>query len=134
MQKDYISVKEENKKWTKTGILLMWLFIIIFISVIFRFALNAADRTDMPESAPTSGDIFNIAKKYVQPTLLSADYQFADNDYQCFKNSDSIYVVKSYCSLQSAKKSKVNFSITLKYDGGDRFDKNSWSVLSLIEK
>ena len=38
MQKDYVAEKEAKIKTTKYGIVLLWVFIIIFISIIFRCA------------------------------------------------------------------------------------------------
>ena len=77
MKNDYIAKKEEVKQSNKGGIWLMWAFIIIFISVIFRFAINTIG-SPVPSAAPPTNDIaFRIAKNFVQPTIHFKDFQFA---------------------------------------------------------
>ncbi len=135
MRKDYIAEKEEKKRSTKQGMWILVLFIIIFILVIFRFAIRSGVNGNLLSSIPSNDDAYQIAKGYIEPTLKSTDYEFSDNDYQCSKISDSIYVIKSYCQAKSGNTQlgKVNFSITLKYNGGINSYGKNWSVLNLSE-
>ena len=86
--------------------------------------------------APTSGDVYSIAKDYVKPTLKATNIDFADSGYQFGQMPDSVYVIKSYVETSngSGENQRTNFEITLKFKGGAKDEDKNWEVLNLNEQ
>ncbi|WP_428331429.1 hypothetical protein [Mucilaginibacter sp.] len=135
MKRDYLTEKELNKKSTKEGIWILFVFILLFIFVIFRIAIRSGTNDRLFGSLPTKNDAFQIAKDYLRPNFKTQDIEFNDDDFQCSKNADSIYVVKSYFKtlLAGSANPQTKFIITLKYNGGENNRDRNWTVMKLIE-
>jgi hypothetical protein len=134
MKNHYLSEKELKKKSTKQGLVVLFIFIVIFLAVILRFAIRA-DNGGF-SSLPGSGDAYQIAVGFIKPTIKSPTAQFPDRDFECAKTGDSVYTVKSYFETDSnnGRSAKTDFAITLKYNGGSWENEKSWTMVKLEER
>ena len=135
-EKSLIAKKDEKKKSANRAGWLLWLFILIFIAIIIRFAVRIEPGKSLNKSMPSGDDAFEIAKEFVKPTLGSANVEFGDGEYQFSKNVDSVYIVKSYYETKTEgnEKIKTAFVITLKFNGGPFLNKQNWAVQDLNQK
>jgi hypothetical protein len=133
MKRDYLSDKDEKKKSTRQGIIAIVIFVIIFIAVIFRFATRPGNNEGLSHQIPTGKEAYEIAKDYIKPTIKFPEAEFPDSDFQFSKNSDSVYVIKSYYEANngSGQNVKTNFNITLKYNGGISSKAENWKMVSM---
>ncbi|MDB5005907.1 MAG: hypothetical protein JWP45_300 [Mucilaginibacter sp.] len=76
MKKDYKAEKENKNRTTKSGILVLVIFIIIFMMVIFRIAVRSNLRDTYFNEMPTGKDAFVIAKDYIKPTINVKMFSF----------------------------------------------------------
>lgn len=132
MKNDYIAEKERKGKSTNQGIIFLTIFILLFLFVILRIALRSGLDDIFSSSMPSERDAFTVAKDYVKPTVSPSDIQFTDDAFLCYQRPDSVFIIKSSFKANAAA-SKNNFSITLKFHGGDKLNDANWSVISLIE-
>ena len=132
---DYLAAKEEKKKSTNDAVIVLIVFIVVFIFVIFRLASRPGSNHGFFSLMPTGAEAYKISTTFVRPTIkTSGDVIFPDNDFQYSKNSDSIYVVKSFYTIEKGgRDTKTNFTITLKYDGGTSSDGRDWTLVDLQE-
>ena len=130
---DYLAAKEEKRKPTREAIIVLTLFIIVFIAVIFRFAIRTGSNEGFFSFMPTNTQAYKVSKQFVRPTITSSgDITFPDNEFQCSKNSDSVFVIKSFYTIMDSEghESKANFTITLRYNGGSPMDSRHWKMLA----
>jgi hypothetical protein len=131
--RNYLTEKEARKKSTRQGIVFISVFILIFVSVIARFAVRPGTNEGFFALVPTGDDAYKVAVDFVKPTTKTMEAAFPDNDFQYSKKSDSVYVVQSFYKAQDRKGAdkKTNFAITLRYNGGSSTDDNNWTVEDL---
>lgn len=130
MGKKYLAEKKKKKKSAMSGVAVLVILALVFIFIIAKFALTG-NVEDTFSGAPSSGDVYEIAKDYVKPTLKSADATFSDSEYQFGKQQDSVYIIKSQVDLGGGQ--HTNFEITLRFHGGAKNDQHNWEVLNLNE-
>ncbi|TWJ00936.1 hypothetical protein JN11_02199 [Mucilaginibacter frigoritolerans] len=131
MKKDYKTEIERKGKSTKQGMVVLVIFIILFLIVMVRVALRSDLGDTLSNGMPSDNDAFTIAKDYIKTTSSSTDIRFTDDSFRGDHEADSVYVIKS--TYESGPNTdKTNFSITLKYHGGNKLNNSSWSVISLI--
>jgi hypothetical protein len=135
MERDYLDDKSNKKKVAKDAFWILVIFIILFMAIITRFAVRSFFSNGVFSTMPSGEEAYKIAKNYIKPTLNSPDVVFADDDYKFAKDTDSVYVVKSYFEENDSAnvKVKTNYTIKLKYIGGINSQEQSWSMLSLEE-
>jgi len=135
MQNAYINEKNNKKKATLKFVWILIVFGILFAIIVARFALSGSEE-DLFSGAPSSDDVYNIAKEFVKPTLKGATADFSDSQYQFGQKQDSVYVIKSFVETPDGTGSnqRTNFEITLKYKGGLRTEERNWEVLNLNEE
>jgi hypothetical protein len=135
MKRDYLSEKAAKKRTTNNGLWFLFIFLALFIIVIIRIAVRSGSSGGFFTVMPSGGDAYEMAKHYIRPSLKSPDVDFADEDYQCDKISDSVYVVRSYFETKQADSAKVKttFAATLKYNGGSASNDRNWTMLNLEE-
>ena len=132
-RRNYLTEKEAKKKSTSQGIVFLSVFIIIFVSVIFRLAIRTGTNEGFFSMVPTGNEAYQVAIDFVKPTVKTCEAEFPDNDYQYSKNSDSVYVVQSFYKAPDQKGAdvKTKFAITLRYNGGSSTDEKNWTVEDL---
>ena len=131
---DYLAAKEEKRKPTREAIIVLVVFIIVFIAIIFRFAIRSGTNEGFFSFMPTGIQAYKVSTSFVRPTIQSrGDITFPDRDFQYSKRSDSTYVIKSFYVIQDSDghESKKNYTITLKYNGGSRDDGRKWTLIKL---
>lgn len=132
MKRDYLAEKQRKGQSTNQGIVFLVIFIILFLSVMFRIALRSGLDDIFTSTMPSDNDAFAIAKDYVKPTVNSSGIQFPNDAFLCDRRPDSTYIIKSSFRANAAA-GKNAFIITLKFHGGDKLNDASWSVVTLIE-
>jgi len=134
MQNAYINEKNNKKKATLKFVWILIVFGILFAIIVARFALSGSEE-DLFSGAPSSDDVYNIAKEFVKPTLKGATADFSDSQYQFGQKQDSVYVIKSFVQTKDndGEDQKTNFEIILKYKGGSKSEQQNWEVLNLSE-
>jgi hypothetical protein len=113
----------------------MWLvivFILIFLSILGRFAFRGKS-IHLFDSMPSSDDAYEVAKDFVRPTLQVQSVDFAIHDFDCSKESDSVYIVKSYFET-GREKAKTSFVVKLKYTGGEVQNDHSWDLVYMQQQ
>jgi len=135
-KRDYISEQQEKNRATTRGILVLFVFIIIFIAVIIRFAIRSGTNEAFLPLMPTGKDAYEIAKDYTLRTLKPANAEFSERDYDSAKNTDSIYIVKSYFETRelNGQNTKTEFTATLKYNGGAATNERNWTLVKLEKR
>jgi hypothetical protein len=130
----YLQNNAAKKSFLNKGGLVLTILALIFTVFITRFALSGS-RTDFLDGAPRGNDAYSIAKKFIRPTIKSANVAFPESGYQCAQEPDSVFIVKSYAEAkdQPGPKSITSFEITLKFNGGNVEDKKNWKMLGIIE-
>ena len=130
----YINEKKEKKTKALKFVWVIVVFALLFVVMMVRFALSGAD-DDIFTSAPSSDDVYAIAKAFVTPTLKSTDPDFSDSQYQFGQKRDSVYIIKSFVEVRdkSGEPQKTNFEIILRYKGGSKSNQQNWEVLNLNE-
>jgi hypothetical protein len=131
---DYLTEKEEKKRPTVEGIVLLAVFVVIFLAVIFRFAIRTGTNEGFFSFMPTKAQAYLVSTAFVRPTVtIRGDVSFPDHDFQFSKDADSIYVIKSFYVIDDSEghSAKKNFTITLKYLGGARTDGRNWKMIGL---
>jgi hypothetical protein len=133
---DYLAAKEEKRKPTIEAIIVLIVFIIVFLAVIFRFAIRSGTNEGFFSFMPTGVQAYKVSKAFVRPTIHSRedeDVSFPDRDFEYSKKSDSVYVIKSFYVTQDSygHESKKNYTITLKYNGGSRANGHNWTLIQL---
>jgi len=135
-EQSYLKGKQHKKKTAIAGGWMLLAFGIIFMVVIIKFATSGGS-SDMLSfrTFPTSDDAYQIAKEYVSPTVNERNIVFAEDRYQFAKKSDSVFVIKSYVTSidENGGKTKTNFQITLKYNGGPKAVQNNWTMVDMRE-
>lgn len=133
-EKDYFADKKNKKKSAVKVVWVLVLMGIVFVFIVAKFAFSGTF-DDVIGGAPTSDDVYSIAKDFVRPTLKAEDADFSDSEYQFGKKEDSVYVIKSVVETKthSGDVVKTNFEITLKFKGGSKKDQSSWELLNLNE-
>jgi hypothetical protein len=130
MGKKYLAEKKKKKKSAMSGVVVLVILGLIFVFIVAKFALTS-NVEDTFSGAPTSEDVYAIAKDYVKPTLKSDDASFPESGYEFGKEQDSVYVIKSHVDLGSGQ--STNYQITLRFHGGAKNDQHNWEVLNLNE-
>ena|ERR1700722_7384990 len=130
---DYFAAKQEKKKSTNQAVVVLVVFIIVFIFVIFRLAFRPGTNQSFFSLMPTGAEAYKISTTFVRPTIkTSGDVVFSDNDFQYSVNPDSVYVIKSFYTIEGGgQSSKTNFTVTLKYNGGTSSDGRDWTMIDL---
>jgi hypothetical protein len=135
-EQSYLKDKKHKQKTAKAGIWALCVMGVIFLTVIYKFAVSGGS-SDMLSFTmfPNSDDAYQIAKEYVAPTIRSGNLAFAEERYQFAKKSDSVFVIKSYVTSIDEKgdKVKTNFQITLKYNGGPKAVQDNWTMVDMNE-
>ena len=99
-------------------------------------AIRPGSKRYLFSTMPTGIEAYKISTTFVRSTIkTSGDAIFPDNDFQYSENPDSIYVIKSFYTIEDnkGKDSKTNFTITLKYDGSNFSDARDWTMIQLQE-
>ncbi len=130
----YLKNNAAKKSFLNKGVLVLTMLAVSFTAFITRFALSGS-RIDFLDGAPRGNDAYSMAKKFIRPTIKSANVAFPESGYQCAQEPDSVFIVKSYAEAkdQPAPKSITSFEITLKFNGGKVEDKKNWKILGIIE-
>jgi|GEM_PF-2430448 len=134
---DYLAAKEEKRKPTSEAVIVLIVFIIVFIAVIFRLAVRSGTNEGLFSDIPTKNQAYQVSKDLIRSKIkASGDVIFPDNDFQCSKDADSIYVVKAFYTIQNSEGHEVQtqFTATLKYGGGSSSDSRNWRMLTLQEE
>jgi len=137
MAKKFIAEKTAKKKSATSASWLLWLFLLVFIAIVLRFALRLGPQLSSAKGTmPTGQDAFEVAKQFVRPTIGSMNADFADGEFEYSKNNDSVYIVKSYYETrpEGGEKVKTGFVITLKFNGGKNSSKQNWTVMNLEQQ
>jgi hypothetical protein len=131
MAKAYLKDKTIKKKSASRAAWLIATFAAIFALLLGKFALSNTSNTF--SGLPDSDAAYNVAKTFIQPTVLSTNISFSDSEYKFAKKSDSVYVIKSFYTTtdKDGENSKTNFTITLKYNGGAGAETSNWAMLNL---
>jgi hypothetical protein len=131
MAKAYLRDKTIKKKSASKAGWLIAFFATIFALLLGKFALSDTSHTF--SGLPDSDAAYNVAKIFIQPTVLSTNISFSDSEYKFVKKSDSVYVIKSFYTAidKDGESSKTNFTITLKYNGGAGTQISNWAMLNL---
>ena len=135
MKRDYEAEKAAKKQSTKQVMWMLLVVVLLFGTVITRLALRLGEKGEYYSSMPSGNDAMVVAKDFIRPTLKSPNVDFADEDFQVTKTSDSVYTVNSYylTSYNDKEKIKTNFTVKLKYTGGTANNEKNWSLLNLNE-
>ncbi len=129
MNKDYVKEDIAKRKFTTQGMWALIIFILLFLSVLGRFAIRRASNGGLFfNTMPSSNDAFEVSKDFIRSTLKSSGAEFASGQFECAKGADSTYVVKSFFDADGLR---THFVIKLKYTGGDNLDDHSWTMLYL---
>jgi hypothetical protein len=131
MEKDYLKAKEAKKKSASKAGWLLAFFLVIFMVLLGKYALSGS--AEIFNGLPDSDAAYGIARKFIQPTILTPKVDFSDADYKFAKKSDSVYVIKSFYTekFDDGETSKTHFVITLKYNGGAGANASNWTMLNL---
>lgn len=134
MGKVYLAEKKKKKKSAMKGVVVLVFAAIAFVAIVIKFALTGSVE-DVFTGAPSSTDVYEIAKDFVRPTLKSPDATFSDSAFQFGQTQDSVYVIKSFVQTKDndGEDQKTNFEIILKYKGGSKSEQQNWEVLNLSE-
>jgi len=131
---DNVFLKEKAAK-RKSASKAVWLLLIvsaIIIAMIVKIATTGKLQASIFSGAPTSDDVYEVAKEFVRPTFAGSSVTFADEGYQFGKETDSVYVIRSTAKLQNGGGTTTNdFKIILKYHGGQPSKIKNWSVIDL---
>jgi hypothetical protein len=131
MTKDYQKAKAVKKKSASRAGWLLAFFVVIFAVLLGKYALSGSG--EIFSGLPDSDAAYSIARKFIQPTILSTKVGFSDAEYKFAKKSDSVYVIKSFYTekFDDGETSKTHFTITLKYNGGAGANASNWTMLNL---
>lgn len=131
MAKNYHKARAAKKKSASNAGWLIVFFVAVFAVLLGKFALS--DSMPTFSGLPDSDAAYGIARKFIQPTILSTNVSFSDARYKFAKKSDSVYVIKSFYTekFDDGETSKTNFTITLKYNGGPGANEANWTMLNL---
>jgi hypothetical protein len=134
MTKSYLNYKAGKKRFARKVIILFIILAVIFIIAVIRFALSGY-QFNLVNSPPGNEDAYSIAKEFIKPGIKSTYINFPDSGYQCAQKPDSVYVIKSYVESksQSGEKNIITYEITMRFNGGNARNKNSWKLLDLIK-
>ncbi|MDN3584477.1 hypothetical protein [Mucilaginibacter flavus] len=130
----YLNDKQHKRKTAMAGVWILVVAGLVFIMVIVKFATSSGKSDSFSLSSfPGSDDAYQIAKQYVSPTLKSKRLIFSEDHYQFAKKADSVFVIKSSVTSVDAKgeKTRTNFQITLKYNGGPKGVQDNWTMINL---
>ncbi|RFZ84637.1 hypothetical protein DYU05_03210 [Mucilaginibacter terrenus] len=131
MNQDYLQDKTVKKK---SAVKAAYLLVLAGIAIVIIVA-KIAGSGSLPSfnGLPTSDAAYSIAKVYIRPTVRSNSVSFEDGNYKFAKKSDSVYVIKSSYTAKgpNGEKSTTNFTISLRYLGGNASSESSWSMLDL---
>lgn len=106
----------------------MILLAVVFILVFIRFAMNGSKAIYF-NGLPRNEDAYKIGKEFIKPTVQSKGLHFPDDGYQFGKQSDSVYIIKSY--YETPESGRTNYKLVIKYNGGRFGSTDSWSVMSI---
>ncbi len=134
---DYLAAKEESRRPTKEAIIILLVFIVVFIAVIFRFAVRSGTNEGFFSVIPTKKQAYQASRDLIRSKITAAgDVIFPDNDFQCSKNSDSIYVIKAFYTVQDSygHEAQTNFTATLRYNGGSSSNSRNWKMITFQQE
>jgi hypothetical protein len=134
MEQNYLIDKKVKKKSAIKGIWLATAFGIVFLLILVKFANSGS--MDVFSGLPDSDAAYDIAKTFIRPTVRSTNVTFNDGSYKFAKQSDSVYVIKSFYEAKDgdSESSITNFTITLKYNGHHSQNESNWSLLNLDQE
>ncbi|AYL95597.1 hypothetical protein [Mucilaginibacter celer] len=136
MEKTFLKDKRLKKKRAMKGVYAIVVVGVIFVFIMIKFAISGGVSDVFSfNRMPNADDAYKIAKEFVIPTIRSGNVSFPDEGYQYGKKSDSVYIIKSYVisTDERGEKSRTNFEMILKYNGGPRFMKKNWSMVDINE-
>ena len=84
MKKDYLADQKHKVGITKQGMVVLFIFIGLFLTVIFRVAVRSGT-SSLFSSMPSGNDAFEIAKYYIKPTIKTADVDFCRRKFRICK-------------------------------------------------
>ena len=134
--RNYLSQKKQKKKSAVKAVWIILALAIIFIVIVAKFALSGDNEVNtLFTGMPSSGEVYNISKLFVLPTLKGTGASFSEDGYEYGKKADSVFVIRSVVDTKTSGGDplKTSFEITLKYKGGAVTDESSWEVLNLEE-
>ena len=134
--RNYLSQKKQKKKSAVKAVWIILALAIIFIVIVAKFALSGDNEVNtLFTGMPSSGEVYNISKLFVLPTLKGTGASFSEDGYEYGKKADSVFVIRSVVDTKTSSGDplKTSFEITLKYKGGAVTDESSWEVLNLEE-
>ena len=134
--RNYLSQKKQKKKSAVKAVWIILALAIIFIVIVAKFALSGDNEVNtLFTGMPSSGEVYNISKLFVLPTLKGTGASFSEDGYEYGKKADSVFVIRSVVDTKTSGGDplKTSFEITLKYKGGAVADESSWEVLNLEE-
>ncbi|RVU00834.1 hypothetical protein EOD41_09360 [Mucilaginibacter limnophilus] len=123
----------ETKKRAKRTGWIIFAFLIIFALIIIRFAMSGAVGDSFFSGMPSKSDAYDMAQQFVRPALRGSDVEFSDQGFQFGKQSDSVYVIKSYAETETGddEKQRIDFTVIMKYKGGPASYKSNWELQSM---
>jgi hypothetical protein len=109
---------------------------VVFVFIMAKFATSGGISEILSFSKmPNADDAYKVATEFVTPTIRSGSISFPDDKYQFGKKSDSVFIIKS-CVIATAgdgEKSRTNFEVILKYNGGAKSFKKNWNLVDINE-
>jgi hypothetical protein len=133
MQKNYYDDKSIKKRSAVKVVWVLLGFGVLFVLLILKYAL--AGGGGFSAGQPTSDDAYEVAKEFVETSVKASSMDFPTSGYQFAKEPDSVYVIKSYVEAKSetGDKRKTDFTVTMKYKGGQKTNKNNWTLLDISQ-
>lgn len=128
MDRKFLAEKQQKKRKAKKGAWILILLAIAFILVFIRFAMNGSKAIYF-NGLPGDEDAYKIGQQFIRPTVKSTGLHFPDSGYEFGKQSDSVYIIKSY--YETPESGRTNYKLVLKYKGGRFGSTDSWDVESI---
>lgn len=129
----YLGTKSQKKKKALKGVWFIVAIAAVFIFVLLRFVHNSEGRIGS-RNLPEREDAYSMAKVFLKGEFQSSQQiDFSDDGFSYGKKSDSVYVIKSSYkqTLETGGTKDGNFSVTMRFKGGNIDDQGSWDVLSI---
>ena len=133
MNKEFAKEHRAKRNYTTQGMWFLIVFFLLLLSILGRFAIRRHSNGSYFSGTPSGSDAFQVAKDFLTPTLPAPNVDYPKDDYRSDKESDSIYVVKSWFQLPN-NGTKTNFVVKLKYLGGDNLNDHSWELVYIREE
>jgi len=128
-----LGTKSQNKSKALKGVWFLLAVAAIFVFVILKYVHNSEARIST-NSLPDREEAYSMAKEILKGQFQSGqNIGFSDDGFSYGKKSDSIYIVKSVYkqSIEGGTIKNGDFSVTMRFKGGNADNQGSWDVLSI---